>query len=59
MPVDFAVAMKYGDLQALAGQLPILDTLIGATALVNRLTVVTRNTADIGRTGAPIHDPWE
>jgi len=51
--------MKYGDLQALAGQLPILDTLIGATALVNRLTVVTRNTADIGRTGAPIHDPWE
>jgi len=58
LPVDFAIAMKYGQLQAEAGPLPTLDTLIGATAIVNRLTVITRNTADIARTGALIHDPW-
>lgn len=58
LPVDFAVAMKYGELQAQAGPLPTLDTLIGATAIVNRLTVITRNTADLARTGALIHDPW-
>ena len=44
----------YGELQAQAGPLPVLDTLIGATALVNRLTVITRNTADLARTGALI-----
>jgi len=56
--VDFAIATKYGELQAMAGPLPVLDTLIGATAIVNRLTIVTRNTADMSRTGALIHDPW-
>jgi predicted nucleic acid-binding protein len=58
LPVDSAIAMKYGQLQAEFGPLPTLDTLIGATAIVNRLTVITRNTADIARTGAVIHDPW-
>ena len=58
LPVDFAIAMKYGQLQAEAGPLPTLDTLIGATAIVNRLTIITRNTADVARTGALIHDPW-
>jgi toxin FitB len=58
LPVDFAIAMKYGELQAQAGPLPILDTFIGATAIVNRLTIITRNTGDIARTGALVHDPW-
>jgi toxin FitB len=58
LSVDFAVGRKYGELPAKAGPLPVLDTLIGATALVNRLTVITRNTTDISRTGALIHDPW-
>ncbi len=58
LAVDFAIAMKYGEIQAQAGPLPTLDTLIGATAIVNRLTVVTRNTGDIARTGALVHDPW-
>jgi predicted nucleic acid-binding protein len=58
LSINFAVGVKYGELQAKAGPLPVLDTLIGATALVHRLTVITRNTADIARTGALIHDPW-
>lgn len=58
LAVDFATAIKYGELQAVAGPLPTLDTLIGATAIVHRLTVITHNTGDIARTGARIHDPW-
>ena len=58
LDVDYAIAVKYGQIQGEAGPLPTLDTLIGATALVNHLTVITRNTCDISRTGALIHDPW-
>jgi predicted nucleic acid-binding protein len=56
--VTLTIAVKYGEIQARVGPLPALDTLIGATALVNRLQVITRNTDDIARTGALIHDPW-
>ena len=58
LPIDFSIAVQYGDIQAKVGPLPVLDTLIGATAIVNRLTVITRNTPDISRTGAAVHDPW-
>lgn len=58
LPVDFQVGIKYGEIQARLGPLPVLDTFIGATALVNRLTVITQNTADIARTGVTVHDPW-
>src|SRR5688572_26766124 len=58
LPVDFAVGVRYGEIQGKMGPLPVQDTLIGATALVNHLTVVTRNTSDIARTGARVHDPW-
>ena len=36
-----------------------LDTLIAATALTRRLTLVTHNTRDMTRTGATILDPWQ
>jgi predicted nucleic acid-binding protein len=58
LPVDFQVGIRYGEIQAKLGPLPVLDTLIGATALVNHLTVITRNTGDIARTSARVHDPW-
>ena len=58
IPVDYAIAVKFGELQAHAGPLPTLDTLIAATAIVRRLTLVTHNTQDLARTGAPLLDPW-
>ena len=57
------VALQWG---ALAGTLdaagytiPIVDGLLGATAIVHSLVVVTRNTEHIRPTGAPVLNPWE
>jgi len=62
LAVDEPVALEWGRITAraeLAGNpLPSIDALIAATAIVHGLSVVTRNTSDIVRTGAPIIDPW-
>jgi predicted nucleic acid-binding protein len=39
--------------------LPAVDGYIAATALVNGLTVVTRNTRDFEGTGVAVLNPWE
>jgi hypothetical protein len=39
--------------------LPVVGSLIAATAHVNGLTVVTRNTSDIERTGVPVLNPFQ
>jgi predicted nucleic acid-binding protein len=56
--VDHAIAVEFGEIQAKAGPLPSLDTLIAATAVTRRLTLVTHNVKDMERTGAAILDPW-
>ncbi len=56
--VDYAIAVKFGEIQAKAGPLPSLDTLIAASAIVRHLTLVTHNTQDMARAGALILDPW-
>jgi predicted nucleic acid-binding protein len=46
------------DITSEVDPLPVVDSLLAATAHVYGLTVVTRNTADVGRTGAPVLDPF-
>ena len=58
IPVDYSIAVTYAGLQAERGPLPVLDCLIAATGLTRHLTIVTRNTRDMLRTGVRCLDPW-
>jgi hypothetical protein len=57
LPVDERIAEAWGRLGA-PNPLPVIDGLIAATALVHGLTVVTRNVADLARTGVDVLDPF-
>ena len=57
LPVDVAATRLWGELSA-RRSLPVIDTLIAATAITRGLTFVTRNTRDIAATGVPLFDPW-
>lgn len=57
LPVDTATARLWGELSA-ARSLPVIDTLIAATAIRRGLTLVTRNTRDVATTRVAILDPW-
>ena len=56
--MDQAIAVAFGEIQANVGPLPSLDTLIAATAMTRRLTLVTHTSRDMARTGASILYPW-
>jgi toxin FitB len=62
LDVTEEVALLWGRMQGEAerrGQtLPVIDSLLAATALTHGLVVVTRNEADLGRTGVRVVDPW-
>lgn len=62
LPVDIAVMERWAELQIAtqkAGRrLPLMDSLLAATALAHGLTLATRNTADFQAAGVPLLDPW-
>jgi toxin FitB len=58
MPIDAEAARHWGELSA-GRSLPVIDTLIAATAISRGLTLVTRNTRDVRATGVPLVDPWQ
>jgi toxin FitB len=58
LDIDTTVAGYWGELSA-ARSLPVVDTLIAATAIRHDLTLVTRNTRDFVSTGVKILDPWQ
>jgi hypothetical protein len=47
-----------GAAEAGGRKMPVLDSLIAATALAHSLTVVTRNDTDVEASGIEIVDPW-
>lgn len=57
LAVDAAVAVDYARIQVPDAH-PLTDALIAATANVHDLTLVTRNTKDMERTGARLLNPW-
>ena len=60
LPVDADVADEWGRLLArLKTPVPAIDSLIAATALRHRFTIVTRNESDFTATGADLLNPWK
>ncbi len=48
-----------GEAERLGEKLPVMDSLIAATAAAHGLVVVTRNARDMERCRVPVCNPWE
>jgi predicted nucleic acid-binding protein len=57
LSVDAAVADRWGRLNV-PDLVPTIDGMLAATALVHSMTLVTRNTRDVRRTGVRHLDPF-
>jgi len=57
VPIDEPIAEAWAIL-GVPDPLPLIDGLLAATAKVRGLTLVTRNVADIVRTGVSVFDPF-
>jgi toxin FitB len=62
LSVDLEAALVWGKLQGETEQkgvkLPVMDSLIAATAIAHGLIVVTRNVSDMERCNAKVFNPW-
>ncbi|WP_407117357.1 type II toxin-antitoxin system VapC family toxin [Bradyrhizobium sp. LMG 9283] len=63
LPIDHAVAGRWGDLMAQSRRsgaaISVMDGFFAATALVNNLTLVTRNVKDFAALGVALLNPWD
>ncbi len=57
LPIDHAVAEESGRL-SVPDPIPVIDSLMAATARVHGLTLATRNVKDIKRTGVASVNPF-
>jgi predicted nucleic acid-binding protein len=57
LPVDATIAQRCARLH-IPNPPPLRDSIIAATALVHRMTVVTRNVEDFSKAGVNIVNPW-
>ena len=58
LDIDEDIAQLWGKLR-LPHPENALDKLIASTAIINGLTVVTRNIKDFSKTGVPVFNPFE
>jgi len=63
MPWATATALRWADLmvelQRKGRTMPLMDSMIAATALVHDLTIVTRNVRDFENAGVDVINPFE
>ena len=63
VPLDIDIMVEWGKITAhleSAGRtMPAIDSLIAATVLARKMTLVTRNVSDFEGTDAEIVNPWE
>lgn len=57
LPVTAEIAQVWGRVTA-ARPMPVIDTLLAATAIAHGLVLATRNIADVADTGARLHNPF-
>jgi predicted nucleic acid-binding protein len=57
LAIDNAVSDQWGRMSAIR-PIPVIDGLLAATALVNRLTLVTRNDRNVAGLGATVLNPF-
>jgi len=58
LPIDRDVADAWGRMSA-QRPIPVIDGLLAATAKVHRMTLVTRNDADVAHLGAKLLNPFK
>jgi toxin FitB len=58
LPVDATAAEEWGRMNV-PDPISIVDGLMAATAKVRNMTLVTRNTADVARTGVRLLNPFD
>ena len=62
LPWDATISRRWAklvvDLKQKGDKLPLLDSMIAATALQHDLTVATRNTRDFNKTGVQVLNPF-
>lgn len=63
LPLEAATMLLWGSLtarlEASGRSLPVIDSLIAATALQHNLILATRNVSDFSPCGVQIINPWE
>ncbi len=63
LPVDTMVMEHWADLETstvkTGRRLPVMDSLLAATALAHGLTLATRNIPDFEAAGVALLDPWK
>ena len=57
LPITCEIAQAWGKMNV-PDSLPVIDSLLAVTAKVHGLTVVTRNSKNIARTGVPTINPF-
>lgn len=57
LPIDLETANVWGSI-GIDRTLPLIDSLLAATAVANNLTLVTRNTADMEHCGVRLLNPF-
>jgi predicted nucleic acid-binding protein len=62
LPLDAEIALNWGvyqaEMEAMGKPLPLMDSLIAATAKTHHLTLVTRNMKDMKLGGLKLLNPW-
>ena len=57
LPVDLAVAQRCASLHV-PNPKSERDAMIAASAIENRMTIITRNVSDFSQSGVKVFDPW-